>query len=199
MGLAVKPVRRGAEDTLVAERALPLAADLRLAKPRLYEIDSMVIALLRRWSTPALRIALGLVFVWFGTLKLFGMSPVAAMVTQTYPFLPPGPFIFLLSIWETGIGCSLILKRALRVTLALLLAHLIGTFLAVAQAPSLFFFHGNPLLLTTEGEFVAKNIVLVAAALVIGGYELMPLKRAAVSQSSAETERVSLAPEACKE
>jgi putative oxidoreductase len=30
------------------------------------------------------------------------------------------------------------------------------------------FRHGNPLLLTVEGEFVVKNLVLIAAALVVG-------------------------------
>jgi putative oxidoreductase len=29
------------------------------------------------------------------------------------------------------------------------------------------FQHGNPLLLTTEGEFVVKNLVFIAAALVL--------------------------------
>jgi uncharacterized membrane protein YkgB len=30
------------------------------------------------------------------------------------------------------------------------------------------FQHGNPLLLRVEGEFVLKNLVLIAAALVVG-------------------------------
>jgi hypothetical protein len=30
------------------------------------------------------------------------------------------------------------------------------------------FRHGNPVLLTVEGEFVVKNLVLVSAALVVG-------------------------------
>ena len=70
------------------------------------------------------------------------------------------------------IGCGLICKRALRCTLALLLLHMTGTLIALGQAPSLFFLKSNPLLLTMEGEFVVKNVALIAAGLVIGGYEV---------------------------
>jgi len=35
--------------------------------------------------------------------------------------------------------------------------------------PDIAFQGGNPLLLTTEGEFVIKNLILIAAGLVVGG------------------------------
>ena len=38
--------------------------------------DQHIVGALHRWSIPALRLALGLVFVWFGALKVFGVSPV---------------------------------------------------------------------------------------------------------------------------
>jgi uncharacterized membrane protein YkgB len=125
-----------------------------------------------------LRLALGVIFIWFGALKLLGVSPVLSLVQKTYTFLPLHAFFLLLSIWEIGIGCGLIFRRALRCTLLLLCMHLMGTFIALLQAPPLFFFNNNPLLLTSEGEFVIKNLVLVAAALVIGGYEVRPRARA---------------------
>jgi putative oxidoreductase len=141
---------------------------------RLSDLDDLFRNLLRRWSIPALRVMLGVVFLWFGTLKLFGISPVQSLVQQVYPFLPLHLFFLLLSFWEIAIGCGLILKRALRLTLVLLCLHLAGTFIALLQAPSLFFFYNNPLCLTTDGEFVIKNLVLVAAGLVVGGFEVKP-------------------------
>ena len=42
------------------------------------------------------------------------------------------------------------------------------------MTPGLFFYGGNPLWLTVEGEFVIKNVVLLAAGLVIAGHELQP-------------------------
>jgi putative oxidoreductase len=50
--------------------------------------------------------------------------------------------------------------------------------MALALSPVIFFQDGNLLRLTVEGEFVVKNMVLVAAALVIGGHEVKPLRRA---------------------
>jgi len=43
-----------------------------------------------------------------------------------------------------------------------------GTFLVLVLRPELAFQSGNPLLLTVTGEFVIKNLVLIAAGLVIG-------------------------------
>ena len=40
--------------------------------------------------------------------------------------------------------------------------HLAGTFLVLIMQPQLAFQDGNPLLLTTIGEFVVKNVVLPA-------------------------------------
>jgi putative oxidoreductase len=134
-----------------------------------------LLGFLRRWSIPALRLTLGLIFLWFGVLKLFDASPVAELLKNTYTFLPLQPFAITLGAWEVLMGVGLMLKRAMRCTLCLLCAHLTGTFIALWLAPALFFQQGNPLWLTAEGEFVIKNMVLISAALVIGGYEVAPL------------------------
>jgi putative oxidoreductase len=151
------------------------------ALPAISNLDGLLLGVLRRWSIPALRVVLGLVFVWFGALKLLGFSPVLSMIQQTYTFLPAPPFIIILGGWEILIGTGLIFKRALRFILILLCVHLTGTFVALCLAPTRFFLHGIPLLLTADGEFVVKNLVLVAAGLVIGGYEVKPLGEERVS------------------
>ena len=178
MGIAVKPVtdiRRDAAPTLEIQQGV-LRHQTSIAAPRVgvFDLDDFLITLLRTWSIPALRLALGVIFFWFGALKVLGVSPVLSLVQQTYSFVPVHPFFLLLGFWEMGIGCGLIFNRALRLTLIFLCIHLSGTFLALLQAPSLFFLHDNPLWLTTEGEFVVKNLVLVAAGLVIGGHQIKP-------------------------
>jgi putative oxidoreductase len=45
---------------------------------------------------------------------------------------------------------------------------MMGTFLVLVIQPEVAFQDGNPLLLTTEGEFVIKNLVLLSAGLMIG-------------------------------
>ena len=117
-----------------------------------------------------LRISLGVVFLWFGLLKIMDVSPVAELVSNTYYFFPAREFLLVLGIWEMIIGLGLIFKIAIRATIGLLLLQMSGTFLSFFLAPEIFF-NGNLFFLTTEGEFVIKNIVLVSAGIVIGGYE----------------------------
>ena len=89
--------------------------------------------------------------------------------------MPLKLFALALGAWEVVVGVGLLMKCVLRCTLALLWLHMTGTFVALLLAPAFFFHHGNPLWLTVEGEFVMKNMVLVAAGLVIAGHDVEPL------------------------
>lgn len=141
-----------------------------------FELDELLLEILRRWSITALRLALGSIFLWFGALKVFGSSPVAALIQETYQFMPLGIFVLFLGVWEVAIGIGIIMKRALRSVLILLGVHLVGTFTAIWFNPAIFFVRGVPFCLTVDGEFVIKNLVLITAALVIAGYEVKPLR-----------------------
>jgi putative oxidoreductase len=156
------------------------AVSATLSLRLLSKLDEVLVVVLHRWSIPALRIALGLVFIWFGALKTLGVSPVVEIIQQSYTFLPIHPFVLILGGWEILIGVGLILRRVLRCTLILMCVHLAGTFLAVYLSPQHFFLQGIPLLLTANGEFVMKNVVLIAAGLVIGGHEIDPLRKTQV-------------------
>lgn len=145
------------------------------------EFDSYLIARMRIWGIPLLRISLGIVFLWFGALKIFGVSPVADLISQTYSFFPTHAFMLALGVWEVLIGIGLISNIALRTTLFLLWLQMAGTFAAFVMNPELFFQHGNPLILTTEGEFVIKNLVLVSAGIAVGGHSLEPSPKSVVS------------------
>jgi uncharacterized membrane protein YkgB len=140
-------------------------------------LDELLLTALNRWSITALRVALGLVFIWFGALKILGISPVAVLIQETFPFLPIHVFVPILGGWEMLIGIGIILKRALRCVLILLGIHLAGTFMALWLNPRHFFVQGFPLFLTADGEFVIKNLVLMAAVLVIAGYEVRPWRK----------------------
>lgn len=123
-------------------------------------------------GVPALRLALGIVFLWFGWLKILDLSPVKDLIFQTYNFLPQPLFFSFLGLLEVAIGIGLILKLRLRLILALLWLQLAGTFLALALNPSTFYLNHNPFLLTLKGEFIVKNLILLAGSLVVGGYEI---------------------------
>jgi putative oxidoreductase len=134
----------------------------------LERLDSRVLALLERFALPMLRLSLGLVFVWFGILKVTGQTPVGQLVADTVFWLNPDWFVPLLGVFEVLVGVGLLVGRGLRLVLALFALQMIGTFLVLVVQPDVAFQDGNPLMLTTEGEFVVKNLVLLSAGLMIG-------------------------------
>jgi putative oxidoreductase len=146
----------------------PVSEIAERAWSRVEAADERVLAVLRRVSLPLLRISLGIVFVWFGALKVAGVTPVAALVARTVYWVEPGWFVPLLGVLEVAVGLGLLLGRGLRVVLLLFALQMVGTFLVLVVQPDVAFQRGNPLLLTTEGEFVIKNLVLLSAGLVLG-------------------------------
>ena len=127
-----------------------------------------MVGFMTRQGIRLLRLALGLVFIWFGALKLLGRSPVATLVAQTVYWVPAACFVPFLGVWEIAVGVGLLFRIALRLTLFLFWLQLAGTFLVLVLRPDIAFQGRDPLLLTTEGEFVIKNLVLIAAGLVVG-------------------------------
>jgi uncharacterized membrane protein YphA (DoxX/SURF4 family) len=135
---------------------------------RLDHLDAAITHWMARHGITILRIALGVVFIWFGALKLFpGMSPAEDLVRATVPWLPGGLFLPLLAIWEIAIGVGFLTGRALRITILLLFLQMPGTLAPVLLLPERVF-AVFPFALTLEGQYIVKNLVLIAAALVIG-------------------------------
>jgi uncharacterized membrane protein YkgB len=132
------------------------------------QVDQTISAFLRRWSIPALRVSLGIVFVWFGALKVFDVTPVADLVASTVYWFDPEWVVPVLGVLEIIVGIGLLFRIALRPVLALFAIQMVGTFLVLALLPEVSFDGGNPLLLTVEGEFVVKNLVLLSAGMVVG-------------------------------
>ncbi len=151
-------------DTLEKESQPETAAATRL-EGRVARLETLV----GRVTVPALRMSLGLVFVWFGVLKVVGDSPVAGLIGATVPWIDPGLLVPALGWLEVVLGLALLAGRPRRLALLAAAAHLSGTFLTFVQAPSLVISDGNPFLLTANGEFVLKNLVLICAALVLLG------------------------------
>ena len=132
------------------------------------QADRVLVPFVRRWGIPVLRSGLAITFVWFGALKVLDVSPVSEMVASTVYFLDSDWFVPALGWVEILVGLGLFFRVWLRLVLAVLFAQMIGTFLVFFMLPDIAFQGGNPLLLTTEGEFVVKNTVILGAAMVVG-------------------------------
>jgi putative oxidoreductase len=155
---AERPIRQGGDEA--ASRRVQL---LR----RLEACDRNVRRLLGRASPILLRVSLGIVFVWFGALKVAGVSAVGGLVAGTVPLLDSAWFVPVLGAVEIVIGVAFATGRLLRVVLPVFAAHMAGTFLVLIALPDVAFQGANPLVLTAVGEFVVKNLVLLTAGLVV--------------------------------
>jgi len=114
-----------------------------------------------------LRVCLAAVYLWFGSLKLAGVSSVNALVQATLPWPAPGWLVPAMGALEIGIGAAFLWGRLLLLLLPLFVGHMAATFSVLVMAPQLAFSHGNPLVLTFTGEFVVKNLVLLSAGVLV--------------------------------
>lgn len=109
------------------------------------------------------------IFVWFGGLKVLGLSPatplVSALLAETFPMFPEAGFIVWFGVFEVLIGCLFLVPRAEKVAAALLAVHMITTAGPLVLLPDIAW-HGF-LIPTLEGQYIIKNIVVVALAATI--------------------------------
>ncbi|OGY98614.1 MAG: hypothetical protein A2855_02070 [Candidatus Liptonbacteria bacterium RIFCSPHIGHO2_01_FULL_57_28] len=143
-----------------------------------YKYEEMFVGFMRRWSLHILRWSLGIVYVWFGALKLMGTSPVLDLIRGLHPNYPEPIFCIILGVWEVLIGLGFLSGKFLRTTLVLMWAQMGGIMISLLTDPQFFFQATSPMSLTYDGEFLIKNLVLIAASLVIAGYSLKPRVRA---------------------
>jgi uncharacterized membrane protein YphA (DoxX/SURF4 family) len=137
------------------------------------KFDRKAIQFLNEVSMPALRISLGIIFIWYGALKIFGDSPANDLITKTIYWFNPDIFIPILGIWEMAIGFCLLITSFIRAGLFLLALQMPGTFLPLILLPEICF-QSIPFNLTLEGQYIVKNLVLIGAAMAVGG-RLTPL------------------------
>jgi uncharacterized membrane protein YkgB len=138
---------------------------------RLDRLDRAATRVMSQYGLRLLSISMGLVFVWFGALKLLsGVSPAEPLIRDTLDFLPStlvSPLILLLAIWEVAIGIGFLSGKAKRVVLIMLLLQMAGAMSPLILAPERLW-GAFPLVWTLEGQYVFKDIILISAGLVIG-------------------------------
>ena len=153
-------------------REIPAIIDsTRPLQPLLARLDKQLVHFIAAHSTGLTLIALATVFIWFGLLKLTGLGTAFDLVAKTVYWFPvPAQFFVpFLGLLEIGLGIGLLFSAGMLLRLILFgfLLHMAGTFLVLGLQPGVAFLQGNPFRLTTEGEYVVKNLVLIAAGLVV--------------------------------
>lgn len=124
------------------------------------------IDLARRRVNYLLRLSLAIVFFWFGALKIADISPVVELVQNSFPLLARPPYLKLLGAVEIMIASGLVIDWLSKYAATLMILHLLGALSVALVSPHLVFAPAFPAL-TILGEFIAKNIVFIAAGLVV--------------------------------
>lgn len=140
---------------------------------RFDRIDSSIAHWMAAHGVKLLRWSIGLVFIWFGALKLVpGMSPADQIATETTMRLTRGLLSedvarLGLAALELLIGIGLVTGKLLRLTLLMLFAQMAGTVTPLVFFPDQIW-TTFPFVLTLEGQYIVKNAVLISAGFVIG-------------------------------
>jgi uncharacterized membrane protein YphA (DoxX/SURF4 family) len=147
---------------------------IHLPRPALATALGQLHGLLERYSISLLRISLGLVFLGFGILKFFpGLSPagdIAAATIErlTFGYIAGDHAVLMTAIVETFIGLTLVTGRLVRLGLVVLTGALVGIMSPLVLFTDQLFPQGPSLL----GQYVVKDIVLAAGAMVVAAYAL---------------------------
>src|SRR6266540_1639112 len=130
---------------------MPLPKSLR-------PIDIRITTWMANHGVTFARVALGIVFFWFGVLKFSpGLSPAEQLAGRTIERITFGMVtstsaLPILATWECLIGIGLLSGVALRATLLLLFVQMCGTLLPLALFPSETFVI-FPIAPTLEGQY----------------------------------------------
>lgn len=134
-----------------------------------------------RWiqenSIQLLRVSVSIIFLWFGALKFMkGVSPVEQLAISTISSLTFGLFsnqviIYSLALAEVVVGLSLLLNIGVKPILYVLYFQILGTFAPLFLYPELTF-KSPPFLLSLEGQYIVKNLVILAAGVVLSTHHV---------------------------
>lgn len=117
-------------------------------------------------AEPVARLALFVIYGWFGLLKVVDMSPanplVAALLERTLPMMSFGTFIVWFGWFEVLIGVLWLWPRWDRLTLGLFAVHMVMTAMPLVLLPQVAWL--APLAPTLEGQYMIKNLALLALA-----------------------------------
>ena len=103
------------------------------------------------------------------------LSPAQELIIDTVywmPFLSPEEWVLVIGYWEMLIGLFFLTKKTTFYAMLLLFLQMSGTFMPLVLLPSVTFQNSNYLLPSLEGQYIIKNIIIIASALVVGRHYL---------------------------
>ncbi len=141
--------------------------------------DALVVHRIKRIAEPCARGALFIIFFWFGLLKVLDVSPadplVGMLLEKTLPSVSFEAFRVFFGSYEMLIGLAFLVPGAERLAIALLLPHMLATFLPLVLLPDETW--ASVLVPTFIGQYIIKNLIIIALALSVAAH-LHPMQEA---------------------
>jgi uncharacterized membrane protein YkgB len=126
-----------------------------------------------RAGAPALRVALGIIMLWFGLPKTVpGGSPAEDLAVATVDRLTAGVVTgdtarLAVAGLEIAIGIALLVGRWMPLVLLVVLGHMVGTAAPLVLFPEVAWRSTG--VGTLEGQYILKNLLIVAGVVVLAG------------------------------
>lgn len=110
------------------------------------------------------RLALFIIYAWFGALKVLGYSPAEGLVMEVFQALFPWGevvhFVEIFGVFEVGLGVAFLLYGPRPWIIRLFVAHMLATFLPLIALPASSW--QAPFVPTLLGQYIMKNIALLS-------------------------------------
>lgn len=130
-------------------------------------LDQKMINWFRRTYLPLARLAIFVIYFYFGILKLLGESPATPVARELISKLGLSAhfdtLFILLAVFECLIGILFLFPKLTRIVIPMLLGHLFVVCLPLLITPGLVF--SKPFVPTLEGQYIIKNIAIIALAI----------------------------------
>ncbi len=131
-----------------------------------FDFEKKASFFLKNRAITLLRFTMGIIYIWYGILKIIGISPVEELVFRATHWIGTHHIVIFLGFFEVLIGLFLLVKKFLRLGLILLFLQFPGTFLPLFLNPEDCFTF-IPFGLTLEGQYIFKNLVLISGGLIL--------------------------------
>lgn len=145
---------------------------------QLAQLDHWIIRTSQQWYVPVARFAFFIIFFYFGILKILGLSPASplaeALTANTIGMAYFDVSFFILALLECVIGVLFLIPKATRIVIPLLFAHMAIVCSPLVLVPAHVW--SGFLIPSLEGQYIIKNIALVAIAIGIAA-NTAPLKK----------------------
>ncbi len=132
---------------------------------------------IKQYSVLLSRISLFIIYFWFGILKVIGLSPASGLVQELFSktlakipvisSMPASNFVVLFGLFEVIIGILFLIPNKERWATYAFVFHIVTTGLPLLFLGSSVW--SDPFVPTLEGQYIIKNLALIACVLTIWG------------------------------